>query len=252
MNKVLIIAAISVTSSLFAQVEFGFSSGVNYSTQHASYNKSTRISFSNSSDFSVSPVSGFNAGVLILANLRDRLDLKFTALYSVKGQYEKTTRTSGSAPAGGGVEFKDKIKYIDLPVELVYNLGQKQHHGMFVSFGIYLAKTLAAKSHFHDYDSDYDQECDVVIKSSIDNWKPNTLYIRPIDLGLRAGIGYRYRSFIIAISNEYALMNNIPQVSNTAANPLAEYSNKSSRRNVCWGLSVSYLPLVLLKDDPKK
>jgi opacity protein-like surface antigen len=251
MKKLLIVAAMAVTSSLFAQLEFGFLGGLSLSTQQASYDKSTRFSL-NTSDFSIRPMVGINFGVLVQFNIIERLDLKVTPLYTLKGQKERTVRaSSGSTPAGDGIEYKDKIGYVGIPAELVYNLGPKQHHGPFVSLGIYMAKAVSAKSHYSDYDNDIEQECDVAITSDIDNWKPNTLYVKGFDFGLKTGIGYRFKSYMVSLSNEYGLVNNIPQVTDTAGNPLAEYSNQSIRKNISWGLSVAYIPLIMENGDKK-
>jgi hypothetical protein len=123
---------------------------------------------------------------------------------------------------------------------------------MFVSAGLYVARALWGNSHYQRFGNDYEQECDVDLTNSIDNLRPLTLYVKPFDVGLRAGIGYRFQSYMVTLTNGYGLMNNLPHVDKTAGNPQAEYINQSSRKNICWTLSVSYVPFLLEGDQSRK
>lgn len=239
MNKIFVIIFFALSQLASAQTEFGFVGGIHAADQRVSYDRSMRISTNGPFTFDVKSVKKFNAGIVANFRLGERIDFKTGLLYSGKGQYERLTRTDGSS---GGFYFRDHINYMMVPVSVVIDFGKQERKGVFLATGFYFAKAYSGKSHFYNYDINYSSKPDVSITKTVDNWDAYIFYVKKNDFGLRNSIGYRFGRIMTELTHEIGLVNNIPYINNADPYLLSHLSNQNTRKNVTWGVSISYLP----------
>jgi len=177
-HKIIIIisAALFITSYASAQfTQYGIKGGVNFSN----------MTIDDADDNSLR--TGFHAGFFGKMGFTDGFSLQPEILFSTKG----LTRSYDALVASG--EAKVNLSYIELPVNLVYNLSEDFafHFGPYV--GYLAAANVSTNNEILGF-LDIDTEDDI----NRDNFKP-------IDFGLTAGLDFNLERFLFGFKYNYGL-----------------------------------------------
>lgn len=180
MKKILVavlIGGILFVSNLSAQnSDFGAKGGLNFSNMTVSGNNDENLKL------------GFHVGVFDKISISESFAIQPELLYSVKGfkyNFDNVVFADGEA--------KFNLRYIDLPVKLVYNLSPdfEFQFGPYVSYLLKAkVKTDAEVMDFFDIDSDGELD------------RAN---FRPIDMGLSAGLGFNLHPFLLGFNYNVGL-----------------------------------------------
>lgn len=156
MKKILLSLFFVLTFSIISFAQLGFRAGINFADQ--SYE-----SISTGSGIEASSIVGYMIGVNYKVNLNSLIAVRPGIQFELKG----------SSTIVNGQDIASKFNYIELPIDVVFSLGDLSFHG-----GPYLAYLNSAKA------------MDLNLK---DNFKS-------IDIGLNIGLGFNIGNFGIGAS----------------------------------------------------
>jgi hypothetical protein len=158
MKKVLLTSALSIVfmSTIFAQVKFGVTAGLNVSTLSA--NK--EVSFKHK--------AGFQAGAVVDWAVADKVSIVPELLFTQRGaKYKNISKSSV------------KLNYLQIPVNVAYKFDVGLGSQIFVFAGPYLGCALSGSKKYEGKSQS--------IKFGSDKNK-----FKPVDFGINVGAGYYY------------------------------------------------------------
>lgn len=176
----------------------------------------------NSNKITSSGILGFHGGVKAMIPIATEFYFQPGLLFSTKG----------SEFTEGIVSRKINLSYVELPLNLVYK--SRLGSGSFLlGFGPYVGYGIKGNTTTESTLGKI--KTDVKFKSKVESTDPlTTTYIKPLDVGGNIFVGYEMSGgLFIQLNTQLGLVNIQPEYA-------AISSNKSSIKNVGFGLSVGY------------
>jgi hypothetical protein len=211
----LLIVSILAATGTQAQVSVGPRIGLNLS--HTRYHHSDG-DFEGKSESNLLP--GGQIGVALNAQF-GHLALQPALLFSMKGSTSyrnaETSSTTNGVPSITTYKAKifTRLNYAELPLHLVYSLKGADGGGQ-VFAGPYVALGLNGKFEAEDVKTpngvihrpDWEREVVFASKAGYDLHK---YYVRPLDYGLHAGVGYKVKAIQAQLGYGLGLGNRVPK-----------------------------------------
>jgi len=188
----------------FAQAKFGFKVGVNSTSAGVSYEDSDE-----EEEFrdAIKPKIGFTAGLAAEFGFSEALSLQTGLMLANKGykiEYDES---------GLSIKGKTSLNYLEIPLNLAYNMGGFQVHA-----GPYLGLGLFGKQKYELSDGTDSENGDTKIKfknsvseEDYDDLEDDEDYMRRLDYGLNLGVGYRTGPALITATYSWGLANTYPK-----------------------------------------
>jgi hypothetical protein len=231
MNKPTLLSSLAVALFMFvslsiqAQTVFGVRAGVNLSS----------IGYVDESDDKqdTEAIPTFQIGITVDMPVATDFYLQPALLYSGKG-----FKQDGGWLAGSDNEFKAKVSYVELPVNLLYK-PQLGTGNLLLGAGPYLAYGTGGKWEAEGQLIVGDivlseSEGDVIFKNDVkDGEFGNYLYGKPWDYGANVMLGYEFpQQFSVQLNAQFGIANLQPDIDGRQPN--------GHIRNNSYGISVGY------------
>ncbi|MDF7810904.1 porin family protein [Hymenobacter sp. YC55] len=212
MNRIVRITGLLVVPMLAAmsaqaQVSFGPRIGLNLSNTNYDYSDV---------DFKDKPVSNLLPGAQIGLALNaqfGKLALQPALLFSMKGNTSKVDVATSSSTYKA--KSSVRLNYAELPLNLVYSL-KGADGGFQVFVGPYVALGLNGKVKVEEVETQNgviqrdDWEPEIVFASEAGS-DLNKAYVRSLDYGLNAGVGYKVDAIQVQVGYGLGLANRVPK-----------------------------------------
>lgn len=233
MKKITIIPLLLLVLNINAQnIEFGPKIGLNLSNQRWSQGSDESVDAPWSQDgVSRAMIPGFQIGGFANIFFANNLCIRPELLFSQRGQIVNFDESR-----------KDRLQlnYIDIPLNVSYNLAVGEAR-IDVFAGPYLALALGGNLSSDFEDSSMEDEKRTVKAGKIDlnEFDPSTeSYVRPLDVGLKAGLGAKYSNFYFSVNYDLGFLNTNPQLTEYPEG--ISYSDFQALRNNTLSISIAY------------
>jgi hypothetical protein len=192
---VFVIVACLLQTSL-AQVNFGFKAGLNLSKISGDWDHAFGDFEGSDLDFSPKFKTGLFIGAFVELGVSEKFAIQPEAMYSMKGvRFQDSFEESGIMPdfaynSKGDLTIKFELNYIEIPVFFKYRTTE----GLTLGAGPYLGILTSAKS-LVKANINYTintQGTTITEKESFNESQNVTEYIKTIDFGFVAGLGYEF------------------------------------------------------------
>lgn len=207
MKKIILLCVVClclISAQGFAQAKFGFKIGVN--------STSVGISADNSAEEdeykdALKSKLGFTAGLAAEFGFSDALSLQTGLMLANKG-YKFEMEEDGES-----IKAKTSVNYLEIPLNLAYNLsGFQVHAGPYIGVGLFGKN----KSEYNFGGESESEEGKFKFKNSVsesdlDELADDEDYLRRLDYGLNLGVGYRMGPALITATYAWGLSNIMPE-----------------------------------------
>lgn len=203
----LLVVPLLAAMSTQAQVTFGPRLGLNLSNVNYDYSD---VDFKNKPESTSMP--GAQIGFAVNAQLGN-LALQPALLFSMKGnKVEASSSTGNSSYKSKG---SSRLNYAELPVNLVYSTkgaegGFQVFAGPYVAWGLSGKTKIEASNTVNGVTQTQKVEADVAFISE-EGSDLNKDYVRNLDYGLNAGVGYKVGGVQVQLGYGLGLGNRVPE-----------------------------------------
>jgi hypothetical protein len=188
----------------FAQAKFGVKVGVNSTRIGVNYNDSDD---EKAYKDALKSKLGLTLGLAAEFGFSDALSLQSGLMLANKG-YKLEMEEDGES-----IKAKTSVNYLEIPLNLAYNMGGFQvHAGPYLGFGLFgKSKTEYNFGGESESDEEKFKFKNSVKESDFDDLKEDEDFMRRLDYGLNLGVGYRVGPALINATYAWGLANTIPK-----------------------------------------